>query len=474
MYVQHVVAITPKVEHQSESQRSRITRVSGPVRPAWAIPEPRLRRHLVHHLPFHVSLRHRLRRRFRGAKNRRHRSRDNAATADACGSRQSRTARHFRDPAQRHGAPRLQAYPDEGCAARDRAQHLRALRQRGPHPAVRALAAAAAGRMADRQRQGCRARVFIVRIRLAYRALQHLPDQPLRTIRREAGSAQRGRPRHPRHRLQDARSLSRRPASDLSRLSDRILGCARHDVRATAARCRHYDLYLYRHCTGGTRPHRDVWRPVSPLSRPRGNASAGPVLNRNYQRVRSKNRPVIRGGRPVADLPQETRTGQRDDRRTRARSSRRFPEQTDPRKFESLVAWSLSWRSSVGNLTTSASRRRCPASSSRPWRPRSRGCRPGRAGSTKSSSTATGSRSTSPTRRCRYSPGAVTTGRIVSRRSPTTPGTSRQAPPSSTARSWCRPPTARPTFPVLQNELKGKSTSIGLVAFDLLYLNGGD
>jgi hypothetical protein len=34
---------------------------------------------------------------------------------------------------------------------------------------------------------------------------------------------------------------------------------------------------------------------------------------------------VIRGGRPVADLPQETRTGQRDDRRTRARSSRRFP-----------------------------------------------------------------------------------------------------------------------------------------------------
>src|ERR1700687_2829209 len=38
-----------------------------------------------------------------------------------------------------------------------------------------------------------------------------------------------------------------------------------------------------------------------------------------------KNRPVIRGGRPVADLPQETRPGQRDDRRTRARSSRRFP-----------------------------------------------------------------------------------------------------------------------------------------------------
>src|ERR1700732_924877 len=287
MYVQHVVAITPEGEYHDQSQRSRITRVSGPVRPAWAIPEPRLRRHLVHHLPFHVSLRHRLRRRFRGAKNRRHRSRDNAATADACGSRQSRTARHFRDPAQRHDAPRLQAYPDEGCAARDRAQHLRALRQRGPHPAVRALAAAAAGRMADRQRQGCRARVFIVRIRLAYRALQHLPDQPLRTIRREAGSAQRGRPRHPRHRLQDARSLSRRPASDLSRLSDRILGCARHGVRAPAVRCRHYDLYLYRHCAGGTRPHRDVWRPVSPLSRPRGDAAAGPVLNRNYQSASS-------------------------------------------------------------------------------------------------------------------------------------------------------------------------------------------
>src|SRR6202790_2407374 len=113
MYVQHVVAITPEGEYHDQSQRSRITRVSGPVRPAWAIPEPRLRRHIVHHLPFHVSLRHRLRRRLRGAKSRRHRSRDSAATSDACGSRQSRTARHFRDPAQRHGAPRLQAYPDE-------------------------------------------------------------------------------------------------------------------------------------------------------------------------------------------------------------------------------------------------------------------------------------------------------------------------------------------------------------------------
>jgi bifunctional non-homologous end joining protein LigD len=53
------------------------------------------------------------------------------------------------------------------------------------------------------------------------------------------------------------------------------------------------------------------------------------------------------------------------------------------------------------------------------------------------------------------------------------PGASRRPPPSSTARSSSPPPTAT-DFSVLQNELKGKSTKIVLVAFDLLYLSGRD
>ena len=53
------------------------------------------------------------------------------------------------------------------------------------------------------------------------------------------------------------------------------------------------------------------------------------------------------------------------------------------------------------------------------------------------------------------------------------PGASRRPTSSSTARSSSPPPTAT-DFSVLQNELKGKSTKIVLVAFDLLYLSGRD
>ena len=97
-----------------------------------------------------------------------------------------------------------------------------------------------------------------------------------------------------------------------------------------------------------------------------------------------------------------------------------------------------------------------------------------RAGSTKSSSTATGCRCIWPTRRCRIftrrghdwtnrfkkvahdawhikAGSAVIDGEIVV---PAADGTT--------------------DFSVLQNELKGKSTKIVLVAFDLLYLNGRD
>ena len=47
-------------------------------------------------------------------------------------------------------------------------------------------------------------------------------------------------------------------------------------------------------------------------------------------------------------------------------------------------------------------------------------------------------------------------------------------PPSSMAKSWSRRPNGLTDFSVLQNELKGRSSKIVLVAFDLLYLNGHD
>lgn len=54
------------------------------------------------------------------------------------------------------------------------------------------------------------------------------------------------------------------------------------------------------------------------------------------------------------------------------------------------------------------------------------------------------------------------------------PGTSRQARRSSTAKSSSAAADGTTDFSVLQNELKGKSSKIVLVAFDLLYLNGRD
>jgi ATP dependent DNA ligase-like protein len=129
--------------------------------------------------------------------------------------------------------------------------------------------------------------------------------------------------------------------------------------------------------------------------------------------------------------------------------------------------------SAAKNRRRSASRRRCPVSSSRHWRRQSRRCRPETAGSTRSSSTAIASRSTWPTRRSRSSPAEATTGRTVSRRSPTT--LAYQGELNRRGRRDRRAGRRRhDDFSVLQNELKGKSKSIVLVAFDLLYLNGRD
>ena len=55
-----------------------------------------------------------------------------------------------------------------------------------------------------------------------------------------------------------------------------------------------------------------------------------------------------------------------------------------------------------------------------------------------------------------------------------TPGTSRRARPSSTEKIVVPATDGTTDFSVLQNELKGKSTKIVLVAFDLLYLNRRD
>jgi hypothetical protein len=68
-------------------------------------------------------------------------------------------------------------------------------------------------------------------------------------------------------------------------------------------------------------------------------------------------------------------------------------------------------------------------------------------GFTKSSSTATAFRSIWLTRLPGSLPGGVTTGRIASRRSPTMPGVSRRARPSSTARSSSPLPMAPPISP---------------------------
>ena len=107
----------------------------------------------------------------------------------------------------------------------------------------------------------------------------------------------------------------------------------------------------------------------------------------------------------------------------------------------------LTWRSSARSRRRSASRRPSPASSSRRWRRRSRRCRPASAGSTRSSSTATASRCTSPTRPSRSSPAAATTGPSASEDRRRRLARSTPAPRSSTARSWCPPPTAPPIFP---------------------------
>jgi hypothetical protein len=71
--------------------------------------------------------------------------------------------------------------------------------------------------------------------------------------------------------------------------------------------------------------------------------------------------------------------------------------------------------------------------------------------------------------RSHQEPGAVTTGRSASARSPTTHGTSGLGRRSSTARSSCRARTAPPTSRCCKTSCQDR-----FVAFDLLFLNGRD
>ena len=113
------------------------------------------------------------------------------------------------------------------------------------------------------------------------------------------------------------------------------------------------------------------------------------------------------------------------------------------------------WRFNVRNPIPSASRPTSPDLSSPRWHQQSRRYRAARVGFTRSNSTATGFRSTSPTRRSRFSPGVATIGPIASRRSPTMPGTSSAS--SAIIDGEIVVPAADGTtdFSVLQNELKG-------------------
>src|SRR3546814_3363312 len=85
----------------------------------------------------------------------------------------------------------VQALVDADRARGGRAQHLRAGQQPGAGAAVLAVAAAAAERVAGRRRSGADGAVRAVRAGLAAGAVEHVPDQPLRSVRPAPGLAPR-------------------------------------------------------------------------------------------------------------------------------------------------------------------------------------------------------------------------------------------------------------------------------------------
>ncbi len=200
--------------------------------------------------------------------------------------RQSAADVAVRHPAQRDGAPGIQALVDAIRAEIGRAQHLCAARQPRAGPAVLAVAADPGGGLAGHRPAAAIAITGAFVGRLADRADQHVPDQPLRAVRAASGRQQSLRPRHAGAALQDADALQGGAAPDLSRLHHRVLGGADDDGRAPAVRGGDDGLHLRRHLAGGARPGRAVRRRVPPLPRtrrmlfPKSGRGAAPELTK--------------------------------------------------------------------------------------------------------------------------------------------------------------------------------------------------
>ena len=126
------------------------------------------------------------------------------------------------DPAQRDGAPAIQAMVDAIGAEVDRAQHLCAVRKPRTCAAVLAVAADAGGDL-ERRESGYRNgpdRPFACR--LADRADQHIPDQSFRAVRTASGGQQP-------HRSPDAGAALPDAASIIS-------SCAIRSISASSSR----------------------------------------------------------------------------------------------------------------------------------------------------------------------------------------------------------------------------------------------
>lgn len=224
---------------------------------------PVLRRRVLPDFSRHLSLCRRLRLAPDGAEDDRHRRRDLDAPRDL---HQSRAALAVRRSAQRHGAAGLQAAVRAVRVARDRAQHICADGEPRADPAVLAMAPDPGHCLGHRKSAARQSRYGRHGAGLADRSLQHVPDQPFRTVRPDAGGQQLCRTRDRADEVQDAGAVSPDPAPDLSRLHHCVLVDADHDGGASAVRRRDDGLHLRRHLSGRARSRRHVRRRVPALS----------------------------------------------------------------------------------------------------------------------------------------------------------------------------------------------------------------
>src|SRR3546814_2971126 len=113
---------------------------------------------------------------------------------------------------------------------------------------------------------GCVGSVGAVRGRLAGRSRQHLPDQPFRTVRAAAGLVRAARKGGRAAGAAPAILLPVRPSPALCRVLPRLLGDARDDGGAFAARGGAVALYADRDPARGARPARHFRRSLCRLS----------------------------------------------------------------------------------------------------------------------------------------------------------------------------------------------------------------